>query len=109
MSISTKGEYPPNWEEIARKIKEKNNWRCERCGIPDSHNPKDGNILTVHHLDGDKSNCEEWNLACLCARCHLHMQHINIFQGWLFPELHSEWFKPHLEGWMKARKERNGK
>ena len=107
MSIPTRGEYPPNWGKIARRIKEKNNWQCERCGH--SHDPKNGYCLTVHHLDGDKSNCEEWNLACLCQRCHLHMQHIDIYQGWLFPELHSEWFKPHLEGWMRTRKERNEK
>ncbi|GAH88897.1 unnamed protein product, partial [marine sediment metagenome] len=28
-------------------------------------------MLTVHHLDGNKANCEDWNLAALCQRCHL--------------------------------------
>jgi len=92
--LPVRGKYPPNWPEIARRVKEKN-----------AHNPdpKSGDFLTVHHLDGNKSNCEEWNLACLCQRCHLYMQHIDIYQGWLFEELHSEWFRPHLEGWRNAR------
>lgn len=92
--------YPDNWVEIAKKIKEKNNWRCERCGHP--HDPDNGYCLTVHHLDRNPSNCAEWNLACLCQRCHLHMQHVNIYQGWLFDDLHSDWFRPHLEGFLKA-------
>ena len=100
MPIPVKGEYPKNWKDIARRIKEKNNWRCERCGVPHNPDPKTGNTLTIHHLDGDKSNCAEWNLACLCQRCHLRMQHVNIFQGWLFN--HSKWFQPHLEGFLKS-------
>jgi len=91
-----KATYPENWGEIAQRLKERHNWRCERCGHP--HEVETGHVLTVHHLDGNPANCEEWNLAVLCQRCHLHMQHINIFQGWLFEKLHSDWFKPHLKG-----------
>jgi len=104
MPIPVRGEYPSNWKEIAERIKRKNNYRCERCGVKDSHNPKDGNLLSIHHMDGNKSNNEDWNLICLCQRCHLHMQHINIYQGWLFSDSFPEWFKPHLERWRNARK-----
>ena len=31
-------------------------------------------ILTTHHLDGDKANCEWTNLLSCCQRCHLHIQ-----------------------------------
>lgn len=61
-------------------------------------------ILTVHHLDGDKSNCEWWNLLSLCQRCHLQIQ------TRLNPELpyfleHSDWFKPYAAGFYAKKYE----
>ena len=49
--------YPSNWGYIANSVKEKTGWRCERCGHP--HDPGDGYTLTVHHLDGNPSNCAD--------------------------------------------------
>jgi len=52
-------------------------------------------ILTVHHLDGDKSNDAWWNLLSLCQRCHLEIQgKVDPRIPWLFE--HSEWIKPYL-------------
>ena len=31
-------------------------------------------ILTVHHLNGDKSDCRHENLLVCCQACHLHIQ-----------------------------------
>lgn len=91
-----RGEYPDNWPQIAHSIKEAAGWNCERCGHP--HDPQAGYALTVHHLDGDKSNCRWWNLAALCQRCHLHIQGKVIMERyWMFE--HSEWFKPHVAGY----------
>lgn len=67
-----KGEYPENWKEIALKTKEKAGWRCECCGH--KHDPDNGYTLTTAHMDNDKSNCNEDNLAALCQRCHLKIQ-----------------------------------
>jgi hypothetical protein len=54
-------------------------------------------VLTVHHLDGRKSNVSWWNLAALCQVCHLHIQgKVNIFQQ--YPLEHSRWFKPYVAG-----------
>ncbi len=64
-------DYPSNWGEIAASVKEAAFRRCENCGHPDSF---PGRVLTVHHLDGDKSNCEDWNLVAMCQRCHLSVQ-----------------------------------
>lgn len=59
----------------------------------------------MHHLVPDKSLCEEWNLAVLCQRCHLHIQaKVDMFQNYMYE--HSEWFKPHLKGFL-AWRERN--
>jgi len=104
MPIKTKGQYPDNWKEVATKLKDKWDWCCERCGH--GHDKDSGHVLTVHHLDGDKSNCEEWNLACLCQRCHLKFQHKSMFQFYMFT--HSDWFKPHVEGFYKSLDEVTG-
>lgn len=66
------GYYPNDWTEIATRIKDAAGWFCEHCGH--IHEPERGYTLTVHHLDGDKSNCDYRNLVALCQRCHLHIQ-----------------------------------
>lgn len=109
------GEYPDNWPEIAKAVKERAGWRCERCSAP--HNPAVGRTLTVHHLDGNKSNIEDWNLAALCQACHLTIQaRVNMFQDFMFS--HTDWMKPHVEGrneaiargeWPEVKKEPDAK
>lgn len=90
------GEYPPDWKQIAQRVKEAAGWRCVRCGHP--HAPADGYTLTVHHLDCNKSNCEWWNTPALCQRCHLKIQgKVIMARPWILP--HSEWFKPFVAGY----------
>lgn len=111
-----RGEYPPEWSEITLWIKGRTGWRCERCNHPHAgHWFRDGvrvpfcndgclhkfdgknRILTVAHLDNNKSNSSEWNLAALCQVCHLQTQgRITMEQAWMFE--HSSWMKPHVEG-----------
>lgn len=55
-------------------------------------------ILTVHHLDGVKSNCRWWNLAPLCQRCHLTIQG-RVRMEQTYPFEHSDWFKPYAAGY----------
>lgn len=96
--------YPHNWKEIATALKERHGWKCERCKHP--HEVETGYVLTVHHLDGNKSNCEDWNLAALCQRCHLTIQGRVKMEQHFFEEFLpvSQWFKPHLEGYLKSLK-----
>lgn len=91
-----KGTYPDSWtKEFRNAFREARGNRCERC--KHTHDPKNGYALTIHHLDNNKSNCEEWNLAALCQRCHLKIQgRVCMFQDFLFE--HSEWMRPHVEG-----------
>lgn len=52
-------------------------------------------IGTVHHLDGNKANCEWWNLLALCQRCHLTIQsRVNPQIPYFLS--HSDWFKPYV-------------
>ena len=68
-----RSKYPDNWEEMARRIKNRAKWRCEQCKLV--HNPNSASTtLTVHHKDGDPSNCADDNLIALCAPCHLRAQ-----------------------------------
>ncbi len=103
------GVYPDEWQEIAERIKTENGWKCERCGHP--HDPENGYTLTVHHLVPDKSLCEDWNLACLCQRCHLSIQaRVKMFQETFdFFEV-SSWFQSHLDGFRvwQSRKRKGG-
>lgn len=96
-------EYPEDWPAVAQRIKAGAGWRCERCRHP--HDRASGHVLTVHHLDGDKRNCADWNLAALCQRCHLSIQARVRMEQDFFGEILavSEWFKPHLEGYLRAR------
>ena len=94
------GEYPPEWtKEFRSKIRADAGNKCERCGHPSD--PKNGYALTVHHLDNNKSNIALWNLAALCQRCHLSVQgKVVLSQAYMLE--HSEWIKPHLEGYYES-------
>lgn len=96
-------KYPPNWPEIATRIKDTAGGKCERCQHPNDQ--PSGHVLTVHHLDGNKANCEEWNLAALCQRCHLTIQGRVKMDQLFFTDILdvSPWFKPHLEGYLKSK------
>lgn len=96
MKSVDRGEYPDNWEAIAKETKDAAGWRCIRCNH--DHEPAAGYCLTVHHLDRDKSNCAWWNLAALCQRCHLKIQGKVVMERvWMFE--HSTWFKPYVAGY----------
>ncbi len=88
------GDYPQNWPEIAKEVKDRAGKKCIRCGHPHEL----GYILTVHHADLNPANCAWWNLLALCQRCHLHIQSkVVMEQPYMFE--HSEWFKPYVAGY----------
>lgn len=90
------GQYTNDWKQIAIQIKDAANWCCIRCGHP--HDPPAGYCLTVHHLDGNKSNMNWWNLPALCQRCHLQIQaKVIMHRQWYLP--HSRWFRPYVAGY----------
>lgn len=89
------GAYPEDWQLIARQVKEAAKWHCIRCNH--FHDRATWHILTVHHWDGDKSNCVWWNLLSLCQRCHLAIQgRVNPDQPYFLE--HSDWIKPYVAG-----------
>ena len=68
-------EYHPKWTLISKLIRfTRADNKCEHCGAVNyGTNPKTGSkiVLTVAHLDHDKTNNRFTNLAALCQKCHL--------------------------------------
>lgn len=75
--------YPPDWPAISLRIRALAGFRCEGSpAYPDCRaeygqpHPVTGSkvVLSVGHWpDADTMNCEDDNLNCWCARCHLKM------------------------------------
>ena len=65
--------YGPNWKSIRKKVRERDNFTCQRCGITEK---KLGHALPVHHIiplrkfDSWKEANVFSNLVSLCPKCH---------------------------------------
>ena len=114
--------YPNNWDEIAQAVKDAADNRCVRCGHPNDkpfnrwtdhgHEPspcdlfcthprdRKQRILTVHHLDLDKGNCELWDLIALCIVCHWRI-HAIVDVHQLYMLEHAEWIQPYIERFLE--------
>lgn len=68
------------WEEVRKKVKKRDNYRCKDCGITDKEHREDDSLfgkgLHIHHIipvkefqDPKKAHTME-NLMSLCADCH---------------------------------------
>jgi hypothetical protein len=68
-------EYHPKWSLISKLIRFKRaKNKCEWCGAENMQpHPITGSrvVLTVAHIDQDKTNNRFNNLAALCQKCHL--------------------------------------
>jgi len=53
--------------KLKKQIRKRDNYSCQECGYTEK---KLGYILSIHHIDYDKKNCEENNLISLCNNCH---------------------------------------
>lgn len=93
------GKYPSNWADIAAEVKCAASWCCVRCFHP--HDVNSHHVLTVHHFDGNKSNCRRWNLMALCQRCHLSVQaRVDPETPLLFQP--ATWVMPYIAGFYES-------
>ncbi len=62
-------EYPDNWDELSRRVKKEDNYRCTQCGAKGNRYLK----LHCHHKvslsDGGTNDRD--NLETLCEVCHV--------------------------------------
>ena len=77
MARKTKNDYSNDWIEISYRIKMRDNWRCQECGLqfsPTEKRVRDANgkykTLGVHHKDRNTLNNNPDNLITLCSACH---------------------------------------
>jgi len=65
--------YPLTFSKILkRKIKIRDNYKCQVCGIIETkHKEKYHQLLHIHHIDYDKQNCDDNNLITTCRCCNL--------------------------------------
>lgn len=95
-----RNDYNADGQEKRRAAREAAGNRCIRCTSPSVP----GRILTTHHLDGDKSNDEWWNLLALCQRCHLQIQaRVDPETPWFLE--HSDWIQPYVAGFYAKKYE----
>jgi len=65
-SFIPKRGYPVEWTvELRASIRDREGYRCLMCGKPQGKRK-----LSVHHVDYDRWNNSEKNLAALCIACH---------------------------------------
>jgi uncharacterized protein YjcR len=77
--------YGPSWQSARRKVRERGEYTCQRCGMTDAeHTAKYGQALHVHHIepfrtfdDHSKANRLE-NLITLCRDCHDELEGLPI-------------------------------
>ncbi len=80
--------YPKDFRKIAKKVKERWEHKCQRCGIV-LNGPGLGKFLHCHHKDADKTNNLTANLLCLCIKCHAeqpmheHMKDLSAYKEFL--------------------------
>jgi len=94
-------EYPENWHEVSRRIRfERAANKCEWCGAENGKpHPvtRSKVVLTVAHLNHEKHDLSESNLAALCQKCHLghdlERHNINRKYGRLTRELNGDLFE----------------
>jgi hypothetical protein len=73
--------YGTNWKEARKKALERDNYRCQYCGIHDSDVDES---LHVHHIkplrnfEEDESPHELRNLVSLCRACHKKWEGIPV-------------------------------
>lgn len=133
MPIKPTNDYPKNWQGIAAGVRVLADHRCVRCGHPDppesdyprglapcgpfcmtNHVANDlrkyerqrKRVLTVHHLNGDKSMNVWWNLLALCQICHLQIQ-AKVVPANPYMWEHKAWFKPYAAGFYAHQNQRN--
>lgn len=75
------GENSPNWEggvsklpygkgltnKLKRRIRERDKYTCQRCGI---HQSQYKWTIEIHHLNHDKNDHSDENLVCSCKLCN---------------------------------------
>ncbi len=93
ISDAQKGEKHHNWkngssfepyspdfnEKLKREIRERDNHICQICDTTREESVKKHHqVLSVHHIDGDKKNSDKKNLVTLCNPCNTKIEYLDV-------------------------------
>ena len=67
-----RAEFDPRNYTLHKKIKEKYNYTCQKCGVDRDFIPSIP--IDIHHIDGMPWNNNERNLIVLCRKCHNELE-----------------------------------
>jgi len=87
-------------DKLKFKIRKRDNYTCQKCGITEEeHLIVYGKVLSIHHIDYNKQNCEETNLTTLCNECNNRVNFNRKYWNKFFKDmyghnLHSKKFFP---------------
>lgn len=65
--VRKKQTYSPNQKEISKEYRKANNYKCQICSVDCTQLT---GLLHLHHVDGNPSNNDRFNLKVLCVDCH---------------------------------------
>jgi len=65
--------YPSEFnKQLKESIRDRDGHKCQYCGKTEEHERQELNkVLSIHHIDYDKTNCKETNLISLCQTCNI--------------------------------------
>jgi len=64
-------KYPPEFNyQLRLKVRRRDNFTCQSCGLIHKGTGPEGRGLLVHHIDRNKNNNSIGNLLTLCNSCH---------------------------------------
>lgn len=79
--------YPPEFDaNMKRKVRKEYDYLCQSCGS----NVYGSRRGQVHHIDGNKQNCERSNFILLCITCHNAVHGRNTITSPMIAELKSK-------------------
>jgi len=87
--------YPPEFNnKLRHKIKKRDDFTCQLCGI------KQYTYQAIHHIDYEKDNCSESNLITLCLSCNVKVNQNRDFWKQYFTEIIN---KGRIELWTRTQ------
>lgn len=75
--LGTVRVYPKEFNRnLKDEIRLRDEYLCQNCDITEEeHIIVFGKVLTIHHIDYNKSNCDNKNLITLCISCNVRANH----------------------------------
>lgn len=76
-------------KDLKVRIKERDEYKCQRCGIPEEEYVKGAKSkkgLIIHHIDYDKLHTDDNNLISLCINCHMAVNYNRAYWAKVFDD-----------------------